>query len=163
MNEDQTYHGKYKGVVIENEDSSKRGRVRVRVANILDGPGSGWALPCVPYAGDGVGLFLIPPKGASVWVEFEEGKLDRPIWSGCFWEENQQAPESKPDCKILKTDKATITISDEQGSSGITIETSDRLKIVMDSNGIEINNGKDATIKLSGGSVKVNNDALEVT
>ena len=46
---------------------------------------SGWALPAVPYAGDGVGFFMIPPIGASVWIEFEHGDPDYPIWTGCFW------------------------------------------------------------------------------
>jgi len=37
----------------------------------------------------GVGLFFLPPKGANVWVEFEGGDPDYPIWSGCFWSDGE--------------------------------------------------------------------------
>jgi len=73
---------------------------------------SGWALPCVPYAGKGVGLFLIPPVNAFVWIEFEQGDLDYPIWSGCFWGDNDTpASPAEPEMKVLKTDAGTITIT----------------------------------------------------
>ena len=42
-------------------------------------------MPCAPFAGSGVGFFALPPVGANVWVEFEGGDPDYPIWSGCFW------------------------------------------------------------------------------
>ena len=41
-----------------------------------------WALPSVPYAGNGVGFVFIPPIGTNVWIEFENGDPDTPIWSG---------------------------------------------------------------------------------
>ena len=47
---------------------------------------TGWATPCVPYGGQpGQGLFAMPDQGAGVWVEFEEGDLEFPIWVGTFW------------------------------------------------------------------------------
>jgi len=158
----KTYFGKYRGVVTDNQDPQGKGRLKARVADVKGDHETSWALPCVPYAGDQVGWFMIPPVGALVWIEFENGHWDYPIWTGCFWDENE-APASDPEKKIIKTDAVTITIDDGEGSSGITIETSDGLKIVMDSDGIEIDNGQDATVKLSGPSVKLNDDALEVT
>ena len=48
---------------------------------------SPWALPCVPLAGPTMGTsFVPPPVGSSVWVEFEQGDPETPIWVGCFWE-----------------------------------------------------------------------------
>ena len=44
-----------------------------------------WAYPSVPYAGLQTGFYAIPPVGANVWVEFEGGDPDHPIWTGCFW------------------------------------------------------------------------------
>src|SRR5690242_16334218 len=81
------FYGKYRGVVTDNADPLMLGRVRAKVQDVLGDNESGWALPSSPYAGDGVGLFLIPPKDALVWVEFEHGDPDYPIWSGCFWSE----------------------------------------------------------------------------
>ncbi len=46
---------------------------------------SSWALPCVPAAGIQSGVFVVPPIGSQVWVEFEQGDPDYPIWTGGFW------------------------------------------------------------------------------
>ena len=158
-----TYYGKFRGVVVDNNDPNQLGRLTARVPDIFGDETSGWALPATPYAGDGVGLYLIPPVGASVWVEFEHGDPEYPIWSGCFWASGEvPASPASPDVKVLKTTAGTITINDTSGSAGITIETADGKKIVMDSGGIEITVGQ-AVVKLSGPTVSVNSGALEVT
>ncbi len=158
------FYGKYRGVVTDNDDPNGLGRIRVKVQDVLGDQESGWALPALPYAGDGVGLYLIPPVDAFVWVEFEHGEPDYPIWTGCFWLTSTTVPEeaSGPDIKLLKTDIATITIDDSDSDSSITIETTNNLKIVMDTDGIEISNGGQK-ITLSSASVSVNDGALEVT
>lgn len=160
----KTYYGKYRGFVTDNRDPQGKGRIRARVVDVKGDHETTWALPCVPYAGKGIGWFMLPPVNARVWVEFENGHWDNPIWSGCFWDDGQMpASPAVPETKVLKTDTATFTIDDQSGSSSVTIETTAGLKIVMGSNGIEINNGKGAAIKLSGSSVKLNDNALEVT
>jgi hypothetical protein len=65
--------------------------------------------------------------------------------------------------KLLKTDTCTLTLDDTPGTGGITIETTNGQKIKLTATGIEIDNGTGATIKLSGPSVKINEQALEVT
>ena len=123
---------------------------------------SGWALPSVPYAGNGVGLFLIPPVGASVWIEFEHGDPTFPIWTGCFWATGEvPVTPASADKKVLKTNAGTITLDDTQGSTSITVETPDNLKFKMDSQGIEISNGAEK-IMITTSSVSVNDGALEV-
>lgn len=167
MNESQdgcpTFYGKYRGLVTDNNDPNKLGRIKVKVQDVLGDKESGWALPALPYAGDGVGLYLVPPVKTFVWVEFEHGDPDYPIWTGCFWGGSDRLPHSpaSPDVKVLKTASATITLDDTAGQSSIKIETGN-LKIVMDSQGIELSNGSQ-TVKLSSASVSVNNGALEVT
>lgn len=155
--------GKFRGVVSDNDDPKGIGRIRARVPDVYGSEESGWAMPCVPYAGDGVGLYLIPPTGASVWIEFEHGDPDYPIWSGCFWGAGQlPASPAAADTKVLKTGVGTITINDAAGSGGITIETTDGMKITMSSSGIEIDGGM-GEISISGTKVSLNNGALEVT
>jgi len=77
----RTFFGKYRGTVADNSDPQKRGRIKARVPDIFGNEDSGWALPSLPYAGDGVGLFLIPPADAWVWIEFEGGNPDKPAIS----------------------------------------------------------------------------------
>ena len=164
MDEDNpSFYGKFRGIVTDNDDPNGLGRIRVKVRDVLGDEESGWALPALPYAGDGVGLYLIPPTDAFVWVEFEHGDPDYPIWTGCFWGEHDTVPASPagPDMKVLKTDICTITINDSDSDSSVTIETDDGLKIVMDTDGIELSNGEQK-ITISTSSVSINDDALEV-
>lgn len=155
------FYGKYRGIVSDNDDPNRLGRLRVRVQDVLGEQESGWALPAVPYAGDSVGLYLIPPVDAFVWVEFEHGDPDYPIWTGCFWGGRDQLPGSpvSPEVKVLKTEAATITLNDSESS--VTIETGE-LKIIMNNQGIEVSNGSQK-IMLSSSSVTINDGALEVT
>jgi uncharacterized protein involved in type VI secretion and phage assembly len=157
------FFGKYRGTVANNVDPYRRGRIQVKVPAVYGTGRLSWALPCTPYAGNGAGWFAIPPRDASIWVEFEGGDPDRPIWTGCFWDENESAPDSGlPDVKVLKTSTGKITLNDIQGSGGITIETQNGMKIVIDTHGIEITNGQGASLKLTGNQVSINNGALEV-
>jgi uncharacterized protein involved in type VI secretion and phage assembly len=164
MSNGRTFNGKFRGVVDDNRDPLFLGRIRAKVQDVFGDRVSGWALPSVPYAGSGVGLFLIPPTGASVWIEFEHGDPDYPIWSGCFWAQGEAPVQPAiPEKKVLKTDAATITIDDTPGAGGVTIETTAGMKIEIKVSGIEINDGQGGSIKLTGPKVSINDSALEVT
>src|SRR5215210_8881264 len=149
VNNSNGYFGKYRGQVVDNRDPEMRGKIRAKVPALFGENEIAWALPSSPYAGNGVGFFFIPPVDANVWIEFEEGNLESPIWSGCFWKIGE-APKMPaiPETKLLKTDFATITVNDLPGGGGVTIETKNGLKVVMDMTGIELNNGA-AKIKLT--------------
>jgi hypothetical protein len=125
------FYGKYGGVVTANDGSSgglKPGSIEVKVPAVL-GDTPMWALPCVPYAGSKVGFFAMPPVGASVWVEFEGGRRDHPIWTGCFWQDDDlDSSDAKPDTILLKTQGATIRIED---SGTVEIETTGGAKLTM--------------------------------
>ena len=77
------YFGKYRGKVENNVDPSQLGRLQVSVPAVLGSGQNSWAMPCTPYAGSSVGWFALPPVNSDVWVEFEQGDPDYPIWSGC--------------------------------------------------------------------------------
>lgn len=158
------FFGKYRGTVVNNTDPLQQGRIQVSVPSVLGDGQLSWAMPCVPYAGEGVGFFAIPPLGANIWVEFEGGNPEYPIWSGCFWGTGEvPAMPAIPFKKVLKTDTATITLDDTPGAGGITVETLSGMKIVFNVTGIEINNAQGSTMTFTGPQVSVNNGALEVT
>jgi Type VI secretion system/phage-baseplate injector OB domain len=69
------YFGKYRGTVMNNVDPMKLGRIQVSVADLAGLIPSTWAMPCLPIAG----------KQSGVWVEFETGDINKPIWTGCYW------------------------------------------------------------------------------
>jgi hypothetical protein len=159
--------GKYRGKVEQNIDPLQIGRMQVSVPAVLGDGQLSWAMPCVPYAGSSVGLFTVPPVGASVWVEFEGGDPDFPVVSGCFWAEGEvPATPAVAEMKVWKTDAITLTLSDLPGAGGLTVEVNPPavatpLKIVFDSSGIEMTNGA-SSVKLTPASVSLNNGALEV-
>lgn len=163
MNEQQNaYWGKYRGVVVDNEDPDKLGRIKARVPDIHNANETehiSWAIPCVPYAGKGVGLLLLPPVGANVWIEFERGELEHPIWSGCYWPEGHAPEPAAPDVKVLQTETVTITLDDGKGS--ITIENKDGRRLHISGSDIEID-GSSGNVSVNGRKVNVNNGALEV-
>jgi hypothetical protein len=162
-----TFYGKYRGLVENNLDPLQRGRVQVSVPAVLGESRMSWAEPCVPYAGDGVGLFAVPPVGASAWVEFEAGDPDRPILAGCFWAPGQvPATPAVPDVKVWKTAGVSLTLSDMPGGGGLTIEVGPPavplvMKVGCTASGIELSVGA-STVTLTATSVSVNNGALEV-
>jgi type VI secretion system secreted protein VgrG len=95
---DQRVYGKYRGYVHRVDDPDNLGRIQAFVPRLLgpDAP-TGWAMPSAPYAGPDQGLFTVPDIGAGVWIEFEEGDLSRPIWSGMWWGSPQAADVGMPD------------------------------------------------------------------
>jgi len=163
----QPFYGKYRGTVTDNQDPLMIGRVKARVPDVMGDQESGWAMPCAPFGGIGMGFFAIPATGAGVWIEFEHGDPDYPIWSGCWWGTVAEVPPLllvPPYKKVMiKTEGgATLILDDTPGIGGITLETAGGQKIVMNSLGIEINNGVGGLIKMTGPQVSVNNGALEV-
>lgn len=161
------FFGKYRSKVENNVDPLQQGRVQVSVPAVFGEGRLSWAMPCVPYAGPGVGFFAVPPIGANAWVEFEGGDTDYPILSGCFWGVGEApAKPALAQTKVLKTEGITLTLSDLPGAGGFTLEVGPPavptpLKLVFNAGGIELQNGA-ASIKMSPASVNVNNGALEV-
>ena len=116
------FYGKYRGLVSDNQDPSNLGRVRARVPEVLGSVATGWALPALPYSGDGVGAYTIPAANAGVWIEFEAGDVSRPIWTGCWWGDNQLPKDqtgasTTPQKKILRSEEGLLLAFDDGGKS----------------------------------------------
>ncbi len=163
----RTFYGKYRGKVENNVDPLQQGRVQVSVPAVYGDGRLAWAMPCVPYAGPGVGFFAVPPRGANVWVEFEGGDPDYPIVGGCFWGVGETpALPALASTKMLKTDGISMKLDDLPGAGGFTLELGPPVVPVPTTikctvAGIELSHGA-ASVKLTPASVSVNNGALEV-
>jgi hypothetical protein len=165
------YFGKYRGTVINNVDPLQIGRIQVIVPDVSTVLPSSWAMPCVPVAGMQMGLFTVPPLGAGVWVEFEQGDPDYPIWVGGFWGTAAEVPAlarlvppAVPGITLQTPLQNGIVISDLPGpTGGITLKSTTGALILVNDVGITISNGKGATITLVGPTVAINQTALVVT
>jgi uncharacterized protein involved in type VI secretion and phage assembly len=161
------FFGKFRGTVTDIQDPLMIGRVRASVPDVLGDLESGWAMPCAPFGGSGMGFFALPTVGAGVWIEFEHGDPDYPIWTGCWFGSVADMPSellAPPYKKVLiKTEGGNkIVIDDTPGVGGITLETSGGQKIVLSATGVEITNGQGAKIKMTGPQISVNDGALDV-
>ena len=148
------YYGKYRGIVRDIDDPDGLGRIVASVPSVLGDEDSAWALPAVPFAGDGYGLVLLPKVGDGVWIEFEAGDISLPIWSGTWWgsgempgsadERTLLTPEglklvlddSAKEIRLEHPDGPKITIT----GSDITLEVTGA-KIVLSASGISMNDG----------------------
>ncbi len=165
------YYGKYRGMVLNNVDPMQQARLQVQVPDVSGLAPATWAMPCVPIAGLQNGMVALPIIGSGVWVEFEQGNPDHPIWVGCFWGSPAEVP-----ALALATPPATpaitfqtplqngFTISDLPGpTGGIMLKSATGATLIVNDTGIYIQNGKGAMITLVGPTVTINNGALTVT
>ena len=160
---DEKRYGKYRGFVTSNKDPDKRGRLRLHIPSVLGDQESDWALPCLPFGGgEGYGFFAVPEEGAQVWVEFEEGDVHRPIWTGTFWLQQSDVPEdasskSVPSTRLLQTPSGHILqFDDEEG------EEEFRLYHPADAEIIINKHGSIALTDTNGATLKIDADAVEI-
>jgi uncharacterized protein involved in type VI secretion and phage assembly len=166
----ERYLGKFRGMVLNNIDPMQQGRLQVQVPDVAGLAPASWAMPCVPVAGLQNGMFALPMIGSGVWVEFEQGNADFPIWTGCFWGSAAEVPamalQTPPGVQAMTLQTALqngITISDLPGpTGGIMIKSATGATLIVNDTGIYIQNGKGAAITLVGPTVTVNNGALTV-
>ena len=164
------FYGKYRGVVMNNIDPMQMGRVQVQVPDVLGAGLSSWAMPCVPFAGRQSGMFVMPQIGSGVWVEFEQGDQDFPIWVGGFWGSTAEVPALalaglpvSPSIVLQTGNQTSLMLSDLPGpTGGILLKTATGAMISINELGITISNGQGATIMLTGPSVNINQGALTV-
>lgn len=170
MSEPEKFLGKYRGSVVNNVDPEQRGRIQVMVPDVSNVMVSSWALPCAPVGGIQTGMFAVPPIGAGVWVEFEQGDPDYPIWTGCFWGSaaevpamSKTVPPAVSGITLQTTLQNGIVISDVPGpTGGIMLKSTTGASIIVNDTGIYIQNGKGASIVMTGPTVTINQGALVI-
>jgi uncharacterized protein involved in type VI secretion and phage assembly len=172
MNGITKHYGKYRGTVFNNVDPLRQGRVMVTVPDVSGLAPSSWAMPCVPVAGLQMAIYAVPPIGAGVWVEFEQGDPDYPIWTGCFLGSAADVPlAGQPvvppisGITLQTTMQNSLVVSDlppTPVTGGIVLRSATGATIVVNDSGIYIQNGKGASITMVGPTVSINNGALAI-
>jgi uncharacterized protein involved in type VI secretion and phage assembly len=183
---ERRFYGKYRAIVVDNQDPKQLGRLKVKVPSVLGADVvTGWATPCAPYGGAAdQGLLFVPEPDAGVWVEFEEGDLEFPIWVGTYWSrpgDTSQLPrpqrddgteqdkvQDPPTRKILKTRKGhTVQFEDADGAEAVLVrEGASGHLITMDKHGIKIIDKNQNTILLDDDGVTITDatgNAVELT
>lgn len=168
----RTYYGKYRGTVITNIDPENRGRIQAIVPDVTSLIPSTWAEACVPLAGGPppMGIYVVPPIGANVWIEFEQGDPNYPIWTGCMWGFQAEVPllalagiPVDPNIVIQTTGQHTLMLSDVLGpTGGIMLKSASGSMIMVSDVGITITNGKGATIIMIDDTITMNEGALTI-
>lgn len=159
---DNHYFGKYRGFVKDNKDPKHQGRLILLVPPLLGNTQTHWALPCMPYGGSpDTGWFALPEIDAQVWVEFEEGCIDSPIWTGTFWQQSDESPretqESLPDVRMLKTASGhTLLFDDSENNPSIRLFHKDGAELNIDKEGsIFLLDGADGEITMNAEAKKL--------
>ena len=117
-----------------------------------------------------MGMVALPMIGAGVWVEFEQGNPDYPIWVGCYWGSMAEMPKLSlmvppvlPGITLQTPLMNGMVISDVPGpTGGILIKNATGAMISVSDIGITISNGKGAVISLMGPTVDINLGALTI-
>jgi hypothetical protein len=165
------FYGKYRGTVLNNVDPMQMGRIQAMVPDVSTVLPSSWCTPCVPAAGIQAGVLAVPAIGAGVWVEFEQGDPDYPIWAGCWWGSPAElpvlahlAPPGTASFTVQTTLQNGMVISDMPGpTGGIMLKSMTGAAIIVNDTGIYLSNGKGAMITLIGPTVAINVAALVIT
>lgn len=155
-----TYYGKYRATVTDLADPENRCRIRATVPAVLGEHPCGWAMPALPWAGDGHGMVMLPAIGSGVWIEFEAGRLDNPIWSGAWWA-NGQRPDPQGDKLrvIVSEQKHRIVLDDENNE--ITIEISDGPSIKLSASEIVLSCGS-CELRIGSNDISLNQGQIKV-
>jgi hypothetical protein len=164
------YYGKYRGTVVNNIDPLQMGRIQAIVPDVSSVVPSSYAMPCLPVGGIQMGMYAVPPIGAGVWIEFEHGDPDKPVWTGCFWGSAAEVPAlalagnpASPSIVLQTGLQNTLMISDLPGpTGGILLKSTTGATIMVNDLGITISNGKGAIISMVGPTVDINAGALTI-
>lgn len=131
------FYGKYRGTVVDNLDPQQLGRIRAAVPSVSE-DASAWAMPCVPFLSATLESLVVPAIGAGVWLEYEGGNPELPVWTGGFWASPADVP--RPGIVIRSQEGASVTIRSD----------------------VTVANAAGASVELRGPAVDVNRNALLV-
>ena len=150
------------GIVTNNQDPDKIGRVRVKFPWLNDTDEGAWARLAVPMAGDQRGMFFLPEVNDEVLVCFEQGDPRFPYVMGALWNGKDTPPETNADghndVRVIRSRSGhVIRFTDKAGGELLEIiDSSGKNKITIDSQANKV------VISSSGGSIRLAASRIEI-
>lgn len=159
----------YKGVVVSSFDPLRKNRIMVRVDDVLGDDPCIWATSHSAMAG----MHVVPAVQSGVWIKFEDGDVNRAVWTG-FWRGG--TVEQPPVADTIPPEVPTVVLgtplqnyllitdaSEPTGGVRLQIRGPGGPYIKLSEAGIELSCGPGlATIRLAGTSVTINNGSFVV-
>lgn len=159
------FFGIWRGVVTNVNDPLGLGRIRAKIHELLgDKDETNWAEYCSPFGGGGHGWFFMPSPvtegakepqaGDGVWIMFEAGDINRPVWIGFWFNEIDGKPkDANKDVRVLETKSGhKLIFDDNKGKEKIRIQDKSGQYIEWDCKANEINiNTKSGIVRLNDG------------
>lgn len=138
-----SYFGKYRGLVTDVTDPLNLARLKARVPDVFGNKECGWALPCLPFAGQSMGFFALPKVGAGVWIEFEHGDPEYPIWSGCYYHAVSEVPPNalvppSPKALLRTAGGNSLMLDDTPLVGGLQLKSQGGEVLKLSSKGLEL-------------------------
>jgi uncharacterized protein involved in type VI secretion and phage assembly len=169
MNEHRVF-GVTIGIVTNNKDPEKLGRVKIKLPVRLGNKETDWARVATLMAGNDRGIFFLPEVGDEVLIAFREGDIREPYVIGSLWNNKEKPPEKNEDGKnnirkIKSRDGHEISILDKNNEGIIEIKTKNgnTIKILDKGNGkIQLQDKKGSnkiTIDGDGRNVAIEGDS----
>ena len=157
--EQSRFYGKYRGIVRDIDESLCL--IKAEVPAIYEEQQSPWAVPALPFAGGSHGLVLLPEVGDGVWIEFEAGDIDRPIWSGCWFASGEQPDPAGVRKRVLGTSTGHKIVLDEDRNE-IQIQHPGGAEFTMSDSDIVLKLGI-CELKITSSEINLNNGMVKVT
>jgi hypothetical protein len=161
-----SYFGLYSGVVKDNSDPDKLGRLQVSIPSILPPDEVVQARPVLPY-----GVFLVPEVEALVWIAFEGGRPGLPLWLGVQTVPDTaiaEADADPPEKRLIKTASGHLIMLTDVGGSEV-VEIKDGVNgnsMTLDQNGVKVvdgANGHELVMSSSGATLTASGHEIALT
>lgn len=165
---DSRIYGVVVGIVTNNKDTEKLGRVKIKIPRLSGEDESNWARVISFMAGKERGAFFLPEVDDEVLVAFEYGDINMPYVIGSLWNGKDVPPENNSDGKnnirmIRSRSGHVITLDDSDGSEQIKImDKTQKNMIIIDAKNNTISITSDKDIELSAPNGKVTIEAMDI-
>jgi len=125
------------GVVTNNQDPEKMGRVKVKFPWLNDTDESNWARVATMMAGQDRGTWFLPEVDDEVLVAFEHGDVQFPYVVGSLWNGKDTPPRDNADGKnnerVIKSRAGhELIFGDEDGKEKVEIKTKAGHQLLLD-------------------------------